>query len=85
MSTNEIMNELIDVMKSTGMYIDLKIELDAKDTDIDMREYIKDSFQYISFVVEVEEKFEVSLPEQLVVFENLSSLRSFANVIKELF
>lgn len=42
--------------------------------DIDLREYLEDSFLFISFVVELEEALNIELPAEMLVYDEFSSL-----------
>lgn len=69
---------ILESLEELGVYID-----DAED-DIDINEYGIDSFLYISFIVSLEEKLNMSFPDNLLLFDNFSSINGFANLISEL-
>ena len=55
---------------------------DDGDTDIDVT--AMDSITFISFIIDVEDTFEIALPDELLSIEILQSLSSFANIVYEL-
>ena len=57
------------------------IDQDAIANDIDLREYLIDSMQYIYFLVELERMLDTELPDEILLYDNLSSLNGFSNRI----
>lgn len=68
---------ILDFFEENGIYIDQ----DAMANDIDLREYLIDSMQYIYFVVELERMLDIELPDEILLYDNLSSLNGFSNRI----
>lgn len=60
------------------------IALSHQDNDVDLREYITNSIQFISFIVDIEEKFEITMPDEYLSYESLSSLYAFAGIVEDL-
>jgi len=56
--------------------------LDEED-DFDISDYIIDSIQFISFIVKIEEKLKVSLPDDFLTTEILKSSVGLANKLYE--
>lgn len=52
--------------------------------DLDLREFILDSLQFISFIIELETELNIEIPSELLLFDNLSSFASFREIILEL-
>lgn len=73
----DIRQNLIDVIKENGFSIE---GLD-KSVDIDLREYIVDSVQFIAFIISVENKFEIEIPDEYLLYENIASLNSFTGIV----
>lgn len=57
------------------------IDQDSTTEDIDLREYLIDSMQYIYFLVELERMLDTELPDEILLYDNLSSLNGFSNQI----
>lgn len=69
-----------------GIFDEFGIYLDASDADadIDLREYIVDSLQFIYFIVELEEQLNISIPDELLTYDNISSINGFAGMMVKL-
>ena len=52
--------------------------------DIDLHDYIADSMQYVYFIVELEKKLGIELPDEVLLYDNLTSLNGFSNFIEKL-
>ena len=72
-----IKGNVLSILEQNGIYI----KQDA-DVDIDLRDYIADSFQFITFIVELEEQIKIEFPDEFLTIEKLSSLNGFANIIE---
>lgn len=72
----ETKKRLIQLLDANGIFVDSE-----SNDDIDLREYIIDSIQFISFIVEIEKEFDIEFPDEALQFENIASLNGFANII----
>ena len=72
----EFANKIIEILNEEGIYIEYKGE------DLDLREYIIDSLQYISFIVDIENLFGIEIPDEYLIYDSIASLHSFSNVVK---
>lgn len=70
--------DIIQIMDSIGIYIE------PTEDDIDLTEYILDSIQFISFIVEVENRFAINYPDDMLMYDCLKSINSFAIKIDEM-
>ncbi|MCL2717617.1 MAG: acyl carrier protein [Lachnospiraceae bacterium] len=68
---------ILKSLDEIGVFID-DIE---KEDDFDLREYLLDSIQFISFIIELEMELDVEIPSELLLFDNLSSFFSFGEMI----
>ncbi len=57
------------------------IDQDSISGDVDLHEYLIDSMQYIYFLVELERMLDIELPDEILLYDNLSSLNGFSNLI----
>lgn len=70
--------KILDILDANGIYIDReKIE-----DDVDLREYITDSIQFISFIVEIERELNMEFPDEFLLFDKIASLNGFSNIIE---
>jgi acyl carrier protein len=70
-------NIITNVLEEMG----IPIEVGGEDEDVDLREYILDSLQFVEFVVMIEEKLGTELTDEILVYDNLSSLNGFCLLI----
>ncbi len=78
MSVGEKMCELLNGLGYHTTYEELQ-----KD-DIDLRDFIADSLEYVSLIVEIENAFEIDLPDEFLDFDVLASLNGIINAVEGL-
>jgi acyl carrier protein len=76
----DVREKILEILDTNGIWVDADIAED----DIDLREYIVDSFQFISFIVEIEKEFNMEFPEEFLLFDKIASLNGFSNIIKSI-
>ena len=54
------------------------------DEDIDLRDFIEDSIQFVSAVVEIENQFDIELHDELLSPESLAPINGFCTSLWEL-
>ena len=80
----DIKNMIFNTMDSIGIYIDDISNDIQQHEDIDLREYVLDSIQFISLIVEIEKNLEIEIPDELLFYDKLSSLNAFIQMISDL-
>ena len=60
--------ELMDVFNENGLFIDNK--------DLPLQEYFPDSLTFVNIIVGVEDAFEIELPDEMLVIENLGTFNT---------
>ena len=75
----DIRSRIIKSLEEIGILIQVDDSI-----DIDLREYIEDSLQFITAVVELEVEFGIEIPSELLIYDNFASLNSFCKIIEEL-
>ena len=53
--------------------------------DADLRNIIVDSFQFISFIMAIEDELNIEIPDELLVYDNLASASGFTEMLNTLF
>lgn len=76
----DIRERIIDTFEANGIYFDWN----NVEADVDLREYITDSLQFMNFIVELERKFDLEFPDEAIVYNNLASLNGFSAIIKSI-
>ena len=70
-----VREKLLNILEDSGIFID-KDNIENKH-EIDLREYIIDSIQFISFIVEIEKELNL-------LYDNIASLNGFATIIESI-
>ena len=81
MELAQVKIKVLSVLEQVGLALDFPIEIED---DFNLKEFITDSYLFISFIVEVEEAFEISLPDDVLVSTEYFSLISLCNLIIEI-
>ena len=76
MNKEDIIKRIPSVLESIGVF-----GAETMDEETDLNEWIIDSLMFISFIVELENVFEVQIPDALLQQETISSLRGLADII----
>ena len=54
----------------------------AEDEDLNLQEFIEDSFSFINFIVSIEEKFNVEIPDEYLSYETIQSMNGLLELIE---
>ena len=77
-SAHYIKEKLLVAIENSG------IELPETADDIDLTEFIVDSLQFVSVVINIEEELGVVLPDDFLLIDNFRSIIGLVNQLKEL-
>lgn len=77
MTQCEIKNVIIEEFENLGIIID------EKEDDVDLGSLEIDSITFISFIVAIEDRFDIQLPDDFLTMEIMNSLNGFVNLIYE--
>lgn len=69
---------VIDNLVKAGIIVEV-----SNEEDVDLTEYGIDSITFISFIVDLEESLDASLPDDLLNYDILKSLKGFINLISQ--
>jgi len=69
----DIVYEVIDEM---GIYIDITEE------DFDLSEYIVDSLQFLTFVINLEERLGIEIPDDLLLYDKMYSFNGYCRMLE---
>lgn len=71
---------VLEVLENMGIMLD-----DIEQTeDIDLTEYIIDSIQFVSFIIELERALDIVLPDNFLLIKNYGSLNTLCEALEEL-
>lgn len=76
MNKEDIIKRIPSVLESVGVF-----GVEIMDEETDLNEWIVDSLMFISFIVELENVFEIQIPDALLQHETISSLRGLTDII----
>ena len=70
---------IITALEEIGICVDADVSrLQKDDYDINLQEYINDSITFITFIIQLEEKLGIELPDDMVLYGQIASIKSFA-------
>ncbi len=67
-------NKLLDILKEMGIFIDE----DEKDDDLNL-----DSFTFISMITEIERSLDITIPDELLLKDSMSTFNQILSAIKK--
>lgn len=76
---DKIKNDVIEVLNELGIETE-----DIGENDVDLTEFIVESIMFISFIVELEDKLGIEIPEELLNINSIKSLNTFSTILEEL-
>ena len=76
---DKIKNAVIEVLNELGIETE-----DIGENDVDLTEFIVESIMFISFIVELEDKLGIEIPEELLDINSIKSLNTFSTILEEL-
>lgn len=72
-----MVEKIIGCMENLGMYVE------ADDKNIILQDYIADSLMYISFIVELEQQFNIEISDEYLVPDKLKTIDDVVEMIKQ--
>ena len=71
-------DKIVDIIADMGVMVVRNNEED----DINLQEYIVDSLQFISFILELERTFDIEFPDEMLLYESIQSLNGLASMVE---
>lgn len=88
MNQDMVENLIIETLTEMGICIDVSQRLSTDGVlsppDIDLRDYVDDSIIFISLIVELERKFGMEFPDELLLIDKWNSLSGFSYLLMEI-
>lgn len=78
MTLEEVRAAIYETLLESGIMID------SIEEDLDLRDFIQDSLQFISFAVNLEQKLNVELDDELLLFDSVASFNNYSQRIYDL-
>ena len=71
-------NQIIKCLNNIGIFLENDDEL------MNLNEFIEDSLAFIMFIVEIEQTFEIEIPDEYLSMDAISSIDAVNNMIENL-
>ena len=76
---------IVESLEKIGICIDVDFEaLETEDYDINLQEYVTDSITFITFVLSLKDNLGIELPDDMLFYERISSIKALAQNLKGL-
>lgn len=76
------MEKILQCFEEAGIYVDIS-NLE-EDSDIDLRDFIASSIQFISTIISVEKNFNIEFSDEYLVIDTFSSFKNLVEIIESL-
>jgi len=74
-----IRDNIIQALAKVFIFVD-----STENEDVDLETYIEDSIQFMSFIVELEQIFNIEFPPELLLFDNFKTINNISLIIEEM-
>lgn len=81
MKNNETRDKIIFILEEEGIFI---YNNDFDNDDVNLTNYIEDSLQFISIIVQFEEVFNIDIPNELLIYDSFESLNYICEIIESM-
>ena len=68
-------SEIVDCFNNIGILVDSNL------SNFKLREYVTDSLSFVSLIVELEEKFDISIPDDYLDYDTLETYLDIEHMI----
>ncbi|MBR6050009.1 MAG: hypothetical protein IKP68_02250 [Clostridia bacterium] len=75
------MKKLSQCFEDAGIYVNIS-DLEV-DSDIDLRDFIASSIQFISIVISIEKNFDIEFSDEYLVIDTFSSFKNLVVLIEK--
>ena len=79
MSREEILRMMPQILENVGVYGGEEMS-----EETDLNEWIVDSLMFISFIVELENAFQIQIPDEYLQHETIASIRGLVDIIQQI-
>ena len=70
MSVEDVKKELLTIFEDIGVIVD-------QENDFDIQDYIMDSLVYMSFIISVEQKLVIEIPDEFLLISHMMSFNAY--------
>ena len=79
MNIEEIRKNVMIALENVGIFVDVNVE-----ENIELSNFIEDSIQFISMIVQFEELFCIEIPDELLTIDEFNFIEKVYTVLDEL-
>ena len=65
-------------------FLNIGVVIDDTEDDVDLKEYITDSVQFIAAIVEIERIFSIEFPDELLLFSVFDSFNGLVKIVESI-
>ena len=65
-------------------FLNIGVVIDDTEDDVDLKEYITDSVQFIAAIVEIERIFSIEFPDELLLFSVFDSFIGLVKIVESI-
>lgn len=76
------MKKMTQCLEDAGIYIQIPDGED--DFDIDLRDFVESSIQFISIIIAIENVFDIEIPDEYLLIDTFASFKDLMSLIEEL-
>ncbi|MBQ8392456.1 MAG: hypothetical protein IJX51_01660 [Clostridia bacterium] len=71
-------DQVVQVLEEMGILIE------SDEYDVNLQDFIVDSIQFITFIVNVEEKLNLTFPDEYLNYDNIETLHKFCEILENI-
>lgn len=75
----EIKTGVMEALEKAFIFVE-----ESESNSVDLSDYIEDSLQFMSFIVNLEDKFSLEIPAELMMFDNFKHIDDICEMLFEL-
>lgn len=76
MNSNKIRIQILESLDELGMIVE------NIDGDFNLQDYITDSITFITFIITIEKKLGIEVPDDLLLFDAMNSFYAYCDLLK---
>lgn len=70
--------QIVQVLEEMGILVE------KDEMDVNLQEFIVDSIQFITFIVNVEEKLNLTFPDEYLNYDSIETLAKFCDILQNI-
>lgn len=79
MERDEVKKEVLTCLKNIGVMVD-----ESEGDNLNVQDYIEDSIMFITFIIELENHFDIEIADEYLLPEKVNNLQNLVELVNEL-